>query len=996
MPDLTFSEIQLERNVLGKTASSATWLDGRVVSSAEATRMRVPNVTTSQAEAVAQAAAARGKSPYDAGHWYWQPVGGRACDPKPPPAVGDSNTRGALASKANESNVDLVVFGHEQDGAVVDDGEHWEMDQKDWLGYKKRVGGMDANNAVVDAVVFGHDQDGFTSIKALEEEMAKLPQFRGAAGVPSSEVSSSNVMQDAKIVPSKFTKLKNSSDVDMVVFGHDQDGSGEGMNQDMEDLEASPLFFGSAGVHTTDASLKEAAMWYGGPKGRRTTPLQHTASSVDQSFQEMQDGPGCPQARFKGSGPFEGAAGNVGTPSALPANADGTIAWAGRKVNRPTDVMQDDLAAKDLDFRTERGAGANELPILSQEHGHGSIKAVVFSGPDPKGNRQKLGVGDLSKDASLLAKREQSRRAAVAHGCRSMAYLNESEFNGAAGLSSDEIFFANTADLVRRVKPVTRKAGYSSMTDVDMVVFGHDLEGGDKSGSEVEKMASFYGAAGASSAEVHAFCSHSRSAPRDVPQMRDQMDNIVFGHEMQESDQARKGEELFIELGKGSAGQPSVEIGSRTFDSRLETASMPQGAPFGDGNIAWGTMGNRDNEPRGDLKGALPIDKDRNRGYPAPYNGALGAPRDLLARKECSSNYTVMSEGGPVRPRTRHDLDSKDARAVLEENFVGAAGTTDAMIYKDTMYLTPEEKIEGAAGKPSRNINDYNAGPFTWVDVDTEEERRLAEFNAGSQAVDAILNGAGYLERDTDPTAKLIPDEYAAVKGRKVSKEMAELYKKQRFAVMGDSIGKLNILQPDLNYALLDADGDGVIEQDELDAAGGLQGAVYADAKSEFELLMAAKSFGAGGGPPFGTDPLDSWYGKPDYTTTRKGDVDTHQAALSASFERAKTYVPPEKTAGGVRKAAFQPANPWKDQLGVSEDSGLKRQHKVHSGVHKTAPFGVDEDNFQDKYQTSAIAGPGSWDQSMASRIARRRLTGRQQSPKAKSPTGGSSAMVAR
>ena len=78
-------------------------------------------------------------------------------------------------------------------------------------------------------------------------------------------------MQDAKIVPSKFTKLKNSSDVDMVVFGHDQDGSGDGPNQDMEDLEASPLFFGSAGVHTTDASLKEAAMWYGGPKGRRTT-----------------------------------------------------------------------------------------------------------------------------------------------------------------------------------------------------------------------------------------------------------------------------------------------------------------------------------------------------------------------------------------------------------------------------------------------------------------------------------------------------------------------------------------------------------------------------------------------------------------------------------------------------------------------------------------------------------------------------------------------------
>jgi len=203
---------------------------------------------------------------------------------------------------------------------------------------------------------------------------------------------------------------------------------------------------------------------------------------------------------------------------------------------------------------------------------------------------------------------------------------------------------------------------------------------------------------------------------------------------------------------------------------------------------------------------------------------------------------------------------------------------------------------------------------------------------------------------------------------------------------MGDSIAKLNILQPDLNFAALDADGDGVIEQDELDAAGGMQGAQWVDAKSEFELEMQAKSFGIGQGPPFGTDPLDAWYGKPDYTTTRKSDVDAHQAALSASFERAKTYVPPEKTAGGVRKTGFQPA--WQ----MSEAAGEKRQTKVHSGVHKTAPFGVDEDNFANKYETSAIAGPGSWDQSMASRIARRRLTGRVASPKAT----GSMAMVAK
>ena len=55
MPDLTFSEIELERNVLGKTKSSETWLDGVVVSNAEQTRMRIPNVQTSQAESVAAA-----------------------------------------------------------------------------------------------------------------------------------------------------------------------------------------------------------------------------------------------------------------------------------------------------------------------------------------------------------------------------------------------------------------------------------------------------------------------------------------------------------------------------------------------------------------------------------------------------------------------------------------------------------------------------------------------------------------------------------------------------------------------------------------------------------------------------------------------------------------------------------------------------------------------------------------------------------------------------
>ena len=100
MPDLTFSEIALERSVLGKSKSSETWLDGVVVSSAEATRQRVPNVTKSQAEAVAEAAAARGKSQFNAGHWYHQPVGGRAVCTRPLAASLNRRTDGWLACMA--------------------------------------------------------------------------------------------------------------------------------------------------------------------------------------------------------------------------------------------------------------------------------------------------------------------------------------------------------------------------------------------------------------------------------------------------------------------------------------------------------------------------------------------------------------------------------------------------------------------------------------------------------------------------------------------------------------------------------------------------------------------------------------------------------------------------------------------------------------------------------------------------------------------------------
>jgi hypothetical protein len=54
--------------------------------------------------------------------------------------------------------------------------------------------------------------------------------------------------------------------------------------------------------------------------------------------------------------------------------------------------------------------------------------------------------------------------------------------------------------------------------------------------------------------------------------------------------------------------------------------------------------------------------------------------------------------------------------------------------------------------------------------------------------------------------------------------------------------------------------------------------------------------------------------------------------------------------------------------------------------VHRNAPSGVDEADFHMKYES--LAGPGNLDQSMASRIARRRLIGSQERAAGqKSPT---------
>ena len=105
-----------------------------------------------------------------------------------PKIAKDVNSRGTLKGLENRSNVDVVVFGREQDNF---DGEldetqlgSFEFTTSDWLGSKKRVGKLDTNNSRVDSIVFGVDLDGYDQTPAeIEAELRGMPEFRGAAGL---------------------------------------------------------------------------------------------------------------------------------------------------------------------------------------------------------------------------------------------------------------------------------------------------------------------------------------------------------------------------------------------------------------------------------------------------------------------------------------------------------------------------------------------------------------------------------------------------------------------------------------------------------------------------------------------------------------------------------------------------------------------------------------------------------------------------------------------
>ena len=738
--------------------------------------------------------------------------------------------------------------------------------------------------------------------------MAKLKQFKGAAGKMSSEITSNNVMQLKEPSNSLFTQLKNASDVDEVVFGHDLDGSG-----DLEDsIDASPLFQGTAGIHSSEKAISETAMWYGGPKGKMNTQIEQVSSSTDMTFQK----PLVMGNDWQHTGKFTGGA---GAPHSM-VQDDGTYKHAHKRFGiAPDEEMTDDFAAETN--AKEQNTRAVSLPVLSREHTRGSINAVVFSGPDPKGNRDVLGVPRLAADASLLEKRDQSRRIASAQGCRSQAYTEETEFSNAAGLASDELYFANSSDMVRRVKPVTRKAAYSDMTSVDEVVFGHDLEGGDKDGASIVKDAHFAGAAGASSDYIHRTQANARHAPMDVPQLRDQMDNILFGREMQDSDSAIRAEIAFKKSQQGAGGQASTSIGQKGFDRRLEDFSIEDAEPMP-------TKMTIDNEPRGDLLG--PRLKAEPRAYPPGYVGAVGAPRDTLGRIESNAMYVVGSqnENGRSRPRTRNDFDSGDILAVL-------TGDGNRRVPDVGSNLGGK-----SAGKLSRSTNDA-AVPLLLDDADTDIERKFAARNWSGKNVKATLSGEGYIEHD-----EVVRD--ATRKGHLINPITSV-----------DSVGKLNLLKPDENPTT------------DVDPT------VWMDAKSDYEVYLYNKNFGQDA--PYGTDARTTPYGaylhSQHYVTSSQGTENDMEIRLHDAYHKAAAYVSPEETEAGQRRAIFKLASV------KSEFEGARTQVRNARGMAKTVPFGVDFGGVN--YETSAQAGAhgalerwgGEVDtSSMASRIARRRL----------------------
>ncbi|KAL3915795.1 MAG: hypothetical protein SGPRY_007079 [Prymnesium sp.] len=862
--------------------TSECWVDGRVVTKAELTRCR-------KAQVEFEAAAA---------------------------------DRSKLYSTAVRRVPCLIWLihpsAHSQGGAGEADGEKpFELTQKEWLGQRKRVGDLSANSSQFSSIVFGEDLDQSTAINEIEQQMAQLPQFRDSAGMFSSQQPLNTELLDKPPSSSLFTQLKNSSALDQLVFG------GEEGREPADRIENSHEFEGSAGVHSSAKDKSQATFCHGGRRGKHGTSMDHTASSVDLSFQTRASS-AC--GSLKQLPEFESAA---GAPSAL-MNPDGSYRHAVRRAIRPPEEMSTDFAA--VTDASELHSRPVIRPVLSSEHGKGSISSIVFSRAERIKSREVLGVPSAGADAAGSGQR---RREALAVGCRSQGYIDQPEFTDAAGLPSDQQHFVDTTEVVRRIKPLARLAPHATVTAVDKVVYGHDLQGAQHECASLGKGVVFGGAAGVSSDVWHKQDQLWQTMRAYVPRMRDHDDEVVCGQDHPPGPREVMGEVALLQMQLGGAGQSSAGMGQGGLDTRLHESSAEQST----GGVRPDDTLTRRYEPPGSLRAATPLSQEPCI-YPSSYQEAHGVSRDKLGRIEARSRFVPEDEGvggdggGVAAVRgTRLDLDSSEVRGVLR-----------AHEPREPPALVVGKAAADVAGRSSRTINDESV-PLLRAD----ENKKIAKSPAsitGSENMSRVLSGEGYYTIGSTV-------EESARKGRLID---------PRTAV--DSVSRLNILQPERNLA---------------EANQELHEDAWMHGKTEFEIQQYKKQFGSA--PPYGTEAIESLGQLNKVSHNQATDIAMLQK-LAQARERVSRKEEPKTNERQPQQ--FQPP------LYRCEAEGCLRQRREVAGLGAKAPFGVDAESLS--YKTSSQeglqAGVAAWGgadigntSSMASRLARRRLERRSPRP---------------
>ena len=831
----------------------------------------------------------------------------------------DSNTRGALAGLENRSNVDLVVFGHEQDNFGGEEEVGFEYTEKDWVGNKKRVGALDANNSRVDSIVFGVDLDGFDQTPdEIDAELRAMPEFKGAAGLSSVKTRENQPLTkidlDEPAPPTKFAALKTAGDVDEIVFGHDM---GDGGNA-YEEFNADPMWEGSSGVHSTSLNSDTFAE---GRAMRRRGLTGGNASSKDLTFQVQQETP-----NWEESHEFDGAAGVSSKSTSRKANAKLGVSSDDGQFARYTVQMGHVIPKKERriisqvfpgEHNDKGDGGEGQMPHLARfTFAPGSDGARAVDRRDFQGKAQ--GSSFFTDDTAGPEKRREVPR----------------QYQKCAGLTSEALFYAKTNDMTRKA-PMVPPGSHGPPTGAGE--FGEGSGGGGGGGggggparNPLEERA-YEGSAGSSTKSLH-----REHRTKMVPQMRDTADDVILNRDM-DHPQQRAQQQAFEMMQHGRAGQPTRHNDQMTFDARLYKSGERgnEDAVIAAQRAGAGRMVR---EQHGALQGASLLVKPKGEvaavgasdaaAEVRAYSEAAGMSRAELAKHGGNMGGYVVSYDGelPQGPRERYDMSSTDVAVALNPSLPRPASAAP---------VAPRAKMGGAAGASMRMVNDRMQGLIADT-VDSEFERRQQERDSSSKGVSDALTGGGYFERDTQ------------VRYRPRQGEHAESYD----IAMRDTVARQNLLQPDLN--------EGVAAEKVRDVN-----------EQQRRLFM--------GGTPFGTDVAP----RSMVTTAVANDRHIeHQkqrvlAEKGRAPERARMHHPwlcePHEVTAVESREFIKAGN-------ISEYQATHNQLTT-VGQRGRAPFGVTAAGTA--YTTSSqqawsaenvgLVSPSSQD-SMAGRIAQRRL----------------------